>query len=116
LGRRYFGRRGLFSVYGKGDWSILWGEMETNVAVTNVAGTAFILNAADRIVPVTEIELGGTAHLGSRASLSAGYFWAAWHDLGMRDTYSFTQFQLSHYDDANILGWDGFFARAEVTF
>ena len=116
LGRRYFGRRGLFSAYGKADWSILWGEMETNVAVTNVAGTAFILNEGERIVPVTEIELGGTAHLGSRASISAGYFWAAWHDLGMRDTYGFTQFQLSHYDDANILGWDGFFARAEVTF
>jgi hypothetical protein len=116
MGRRYIGRRGLFSVYGKGDWSILFGEMETNVAVTNVAGTAFILNEADRIIPVTEIELGGTAHLGARASVSAGYFWAAWHDLGMRDTYAFPQFQLSHYDDANILGFDGFFARAEVTF
>jgi hypothetical protein len=116
MGRRYFGRRGLFSAYGKADWSILWGEMETDIAVTNVAGTAFIVNEGDRIVPVTEIELGASAHLGSRATLSAGYFWAAWHDLGMRDTYSFPQFQLSHYDDANILGFDGFFARAEVTF
>jgi hypothetical protein len=116
MGRRYFGRRGLFSAYGKADWSILWGEMETDIAITNVAGTAFIVNEGERIIPVTEIELGATAHLGSRASISAGYFWAAWHDLGMRDTYAFPQFQLSHYDDANILGFDGFFARAEVTF
>ena len=78
--------------------------------------TSFITNEGERIIPVTEIELGGSAHLGSRATVSAGYFWAAWHDLGMRDEYGFTQFQLSHYDDANILGFDGFFARAEVTF
>jgi hypothetical protein len=116
LGRRYFGRRGLFSAYAKGDWSLLFGEMETDVFITNNAGTAFIHNEGDRIVPVTNIELGLTAHIGARGSLSAGYFWEAWHDLGMRDEYDFNQFELSHYDDANILGFDGLFARAEVTF
>ena len=50
--------------------------------------------------------------------MSAGYFISAWHDLGMRDEYGFDVpgLQLSHYDDANILGFDGFFARVDVAF
>jgi hypothetical protein len=37
----------------------------------------------------------------------------------MRDEYNFSNIpgiQLSHYDDANILGFDGFFARVDVRF
>ena len=34
----------------------------------------------------------------------------------MSETYDFEQFQVHHYDDANILGFDGLFARAEVAF
>ena len=117
MGRRYIGKRGLFSLYGKGDFSLLFGDVDLQTAVTNVAGTAFIRTSNDITVPVTEIELGGSAHLGQHATLSAGYFWAAWHDLGMSPTYDFdSRFQISHFDDANILGWNGFFARAEVAF
>jgi hypothetical protein len=116
MGRRYIGRRGLFSLYGKGDWSLLLGDVELETLVTNQAGTAFIRKNCEQIIPVTEIELGGSVHLGCHATLSAGYFWAAWHDLGMSETYDFNQFQVSHYDDANILGFDGLFARAEVAF
>lgn len=116
MGRRYIGKRGLFSLYGKGDFSLLFGEVDLQTAVTNVAGTAFIRTSNDITVPVTEIELGGSAHLGRHATLSAGYFWSAWHDLGMSPTYDFNQFQVAHFDDANILGWNGFFARAEIAF
>ncbi len=81
-----------------------------------MSGSAFHRSTCEHIVPVTEIELGGTVHIGCNANISAGYFWSAWHDLGMRETYDFAQFQLSHYDDANILGWDGLFVRGEVAF
>lgn len=116
LGRRYIGKRGLLSVYGKGDFSVLFGDVDLQTAVTNIAGTAFIRTSNEITVPVTEIELGASAHLGQHATLSAGYFWSAWHDLGMSPTYSFDQFQVSHFDDANILGWNGLFARAEIAF
>jgi hypothetical protein len=117
MGRRYIGRRGLFSVYGKGDWSVLFGDVDINLVQSDIPGDAFIRTSNDITVPVTEIELGGSAHLGAHATLSAGYFWAAWHDLGMSPTTDFGgQFIVSHYDDANILGWNGFFARAEVAF
>ena len=49
-------------------------------------------------------------------TLSAGYFWSAWHDLGMSPEYNYDQFQISHFDDANILGWNGLFGRVEVAF
>ena len=117
MGRRYLGKRGLFSLYAKGDWSILFGEVDLQTLVSDVNGTAFLRTNNDVTVPVTELELGGTAHLGAHASLSAGYFLSAWHDLGMSPTYDFnSRFQISHFDDANILGWNGFFARAEVAF
>lgn len=116
LGRRYIGKRGLFSVYGRGDWSVLFGNVDIETIVTNQAGSAFLRTSNDITVPVTEIELGASAHLGQHATLSAGYFWSAWHDLGMSPEYSFDQFQISHYDDANILGWNGLFGRVEVAF
>jgi len=116
MGRRYIGKRGLFSLYGKGDFSVLFGDVDLQTAVTNIAGTAFIRTSNEITVPVTEIELGASAHLGTHATLSAGYFWSAWHDLGMSPTYNFEQFQVSHFDDANLLGWNGFFARAEIAF
>ena len=123
MGRRYFGRRGLFSAYARGDWSVLFGEcdIETILSDVNAGPIAFARKDNDLTVPVTEIELGGTAHLGAHASLSAGWFWSAWHDLGMSPTYDFEQaganlFQTALYDDANILGFTGFFARAEVAF
>lgn len=123
LGRRYFGRRGLFSAYARGDWSILFGEseIETILSDVNAGPIAFSRKDNDATIPVTEIELGGTAHLGAHASFSAGWFWSAWHDLGMSPTYDFEAnganvFQTALYDDANILGFTGLFARAELAF
>ena len=129
LGRRYFGCRGWLSAYAKGDISLLVGDMDIQTNVFDFESSVPITqnvishrNNGRRVIPVTEIEAGLTAHLGRHVHLSSGYFIAAWHDLGMRDTYDFAAaggaggFQLSHYDDANILGFDGFFARAEVTY
>jgi hypothetical protein len=117
-GRRYIGKRGLVSLYAKGDFSVLLGDIDVSTRVfdANAVAEAFAVTSCRHIVPVTEIELGGTVHIGCHANITAGYFFAAWHDLGFRDEYDFTQFQTSHYDDANILGFDGFFARAEVMF
>lgn len=116
LGRRYIGKRGLASLYAKGDWSLLLGDVNLETLVTNAAGTAFARKSCEQIIPVTEIELGGSVHLGAHATLSAGYFWSAWHDLGTSETYDFNQFQIHHYDDGNILGFDGLFGRVEVAF
>ncbi|NOY30068.1 MAG: hypothetical protein GXP28_07765 [Planctomycetes bacterium] len=129
LGRRYIGRGGMLSVYAKGDISLLVGDMNiSTLTVQDPDGTgAFAAqshrNSGRRVIPVTEIEAGLTAQLGNHVRVSSGYFISAWHDLGMRDEYVFedpgtgaAQFQLGNYDDANILGFDGFFARAEISY
>jgi hypothetical protein len=68
-----------------------------------------------RLIPVTEIELGASVHLSDRFTVSGGYLVSAWHDLGFGDQY-FAVLTPVFYDDANILGFDGFFVRAEVTY
>lgn len=119
-GRRYFGKRGIGSVYVKGDLSLLLGD-NTIIAQSQV-GNAFARHeiSCTHIIPVTEIEVGGTVSITNNISVSGGYFFAAWHDLGNRVEYPFstqpTGVQLESYDDANILGWDGFFVRGEVAF
>jgi hypothetical protein len=59
-------------------------------------------------VPVTDLELGGTLDLGPCMSMSAGYFWQAFHDAGSTE--------LIFFEDLNMLAFDGFFVKAEWTF
>ena len=123
LGRRYFGRTGCFSAYARGDISLLVGDMSIRTDTTDDPdGTPLTLrsfsNKGCRVIPVTEIEAGLSAQVLNNLQLSSGYFIAAWHDLGMRDEYAWTipGLQLNNFDDANILGFDGFFARAVLTY
>ncbi|MGI9456173.1 MAG: hypothetical protein ACR2NU_06390 [Aeoliella sp.] len=117
LGRRYLGRRGIASIYLKGDISLLVGEYSSlqeraSAATPNQVTSQSI--ACTHVIPVTEIEAGGTLFVTCNTSISGGYFISAWHDLGFRDEYDFG-LQTS-YDDANIMGFDGFFARIETAF
>jgi hypothetical protein len=121
-GRRYFGDRQWFSAYLKGDISLLLGHADivdhrVSSEVDNPPDTVETQTARFRnIIPVTEIESGLTGQLTSHATLTAGYLFSAWHDLGFRDQFAFATFLETNYDDANILGFDGFFARLEVDF
>lgn len=124
LGRRYFGRSGLASAYAKADFSLLVGDMDIRTDTTDDPdGTApftarSFSNGARRVIPVTEIEAGISAQVTNNIQFSSGYFIAAWHDLGIRDEYNFQipGLQLNNFDDANILGFDGFFARAVFSY
>lgn len=124
LGRRYIGQGGWCSIYAKGDISVLVGDMDIQTNTTDDPDSTAPLtlrshsNSGRRVIPVTEVEAGLAMNLTSNIIVSSGYFIAAWHDLGMRDEYDFNipGLQLNNYDDANILGFDGFFARAEVRF
>ncbi|MEM9354269.1 MAG: Lpg1974 family pore-forming outer membrane protein [Planctomycetota bacterium] len=123
-GRRYFGKRGRFSLFAQGDLSILVGDMTYIVQendLTTPGNSLITTSVGRRVIPVTEIEAGGTLHLGDHVQASAGYFIGAWHDLGFRDESELgipatNPSLLDSFDDANILGFDGFFARVEVGF
>jgi hypothetical protein len=128
-GRRYFFQNGCMSVYLKGDVSLLLGDIRHNATRTTDDPTTpddvdtLITQSFDtrQIIPVTELETGLTGHITCNTSITAGYLFSAWHDLGFRDEFrGFTNqgvsFLETGYDDANILGFDGFFARLEVAY
>ena len=122
-GRRYFGQCGWFSIFLKGDISLLLGHVDLVATRVVEGGTAPDLvniqsNNIRQIIPVTEIEAGMTTQLTSFASVSAGYLFSAWHDLGFRDQFALDNvaFMETGYDDANILGFDGMFVRLETDF
>ncbi len=116
LGRRYIGQSGMFSIFVRGDISLLLGEVNYFADATG----AFARNeiTTTQVIPVTEIEAGATAWLTQNLSLTGGYMLSAWHDLGHRAQYDFTATgtQILGMDDANMLMLDGFFLRAEAAF
>lgn len=117
LGRRYLGRNGVISGYLKGDISVLVGDVDNETERSDVATPGQVtrqLISCHHIIPVTEIEAGVSASITCNTRVSAGYLLAAWHDLGGADEYDFG-LQLA-YDDANIMGFDGWFVRLESAF
>jgi hypothetical protein len=120
-GRRYFFKGGWLSFYAKGDLSLLYGDLEFNTVATTEGGTApdaivRVSTTTNQIIPVTDLEAGVTSQVSCNGRVSAGYLLSAWHDLGFRDEIPLPSDFPVTYDDANILGFDGFFARLEYAF
>jgi hypothetical protein len=128
-GRRYFCANGCLSMYLKGDLSLLLGDVDVTTtrrtddpSTPTDADTLLTQTLSNRqIIPVTEIEAGVTGHVTCNTSVTTGYMFSAWHDLGFRDefaglTNANVSFLETGYDDANILGFDGFFARLEMAY
>jgi hypothetical protein len=117
-GRRYFLKDGCLSIYGKGDLSLLLGDV--NISTVRTAQNPVAVNTQNfstrQIIPVTELEGGVTAQVSRSAAITAGYLFAAWHDLGFRDEHELNLLLPQRYDDGNILGFDGFFARIEFGY
>ncbi len=123
-GRRYFWGNGCLSVYLKGDISLLMGDVDiitahrTDDPTTPTDTDTLIAQTFSnrQIIPVTEIETGLTGHITCNTSVTTGYMLSAWHDLGFRDEFqgfsngAAGSLLETNYDDANILGFDGFFA------
>ncbi|NOY42827.1 MAG: hypothetical protein GXP26_13455 [Planctomycetes bacterium] len=120
-GTRYLGRQQRFAIFARGDMSILLGEVSIE-HTSGVGGTApSILNltqfSSTQLIPVLDIEAGGTFYVTDRLTVSAGYLLSAWFDLGMRDTFDVLEGAGPiSFDDSNILGFDGFFVRSEFAF
>ncbi len=123
-GRRYFGCKGLFSLYAKASQGLLIGDYRmsrSRSTPTDGEVSAQTLNQLDtfsRMVPVTDIEVGGTWQIAPYTFISAGYFLQCWWDLGQGETISGSSFGSSFgpLDTANILGFDGLFVRGEMLF
>ena len=123
-GRRYFFKDGWLSLYGKGNLSLLYGTVDLvtirDVFDPSTPGAPVVSNRQTftnrQIIPVTELEAGLTAQATCHTAFTVGYLMAAWHDLGARDQDQLNTLLPIAYDDANILGFDGFFARVEFAY
>ena len=118
-GRRYLGSRGIFSMFLRGDLSLLLGNVDLRTEVTDTATSSVIVQHSRnrRVIPVTDIEGGITAQVSCHTKLSAGYLFSAWNDLGMSDqTLCDATALCAGYDDSNLLSFDGMFVRLEACF
>ena len=68
-----------------------------------------------RMVPVTDIEVGGTWQVAPFAAISAGWLFQCWWDLGQAENIS-AGTNFGPLDSSNILGFDGLFVRGELLF
>ena len=114
-----------FSLLAKGGAAILIGSYEVESGVT-VPGVAVGGQTAQRIraVPVMEAELGAAWHPTDCFTVSAGYLFQAWFNLGVSGgTFDGENLPLApidtvfgQTDDADIMSFDGLFVRAELSF
>jgi hypothetical protein len=119
-GRRYFGANGCLSLFARANQSLLIGDYRMSRSkitpgdseVGTVTTNQF--DRFSRMVPVTDIEVGGSWQVAPYTYISAGYFFQCWWDLGQSETVIGTNF--GPLDTANILGFDGFFVRGEMLF
>lgn len=126
MGRRYFGPCGRLSLFAKGSFALLLGDYNvdrvrrtpgTPVSTEDGLNPTIITAQHDsltRIIPVPEIEVGGTFQVTERFFVSAGWFIQAYADLGSSAQIDGTNF--GPLDDANILAFDGLFVRGEMVF
>jgi hypothetical protein len=112
--RRYFGEAGRFSLFAKGNGSLLVGTYDFTAGATVPFFAGNQSTHVERTIPVAEIELGASWCPWQFLSVSAGWLFQAWFDLGA----SGGQFGGIYVpvDTANIMSFDGLVLRAELRF
>jgi hypothetical protein len=119
-GRRYFGQCGRWSVFAKGSQALLIGDYEMTRIRTELSSGSTSSDVASqydsfcRMIPVTDIEVGGTWQVTDYCFVSAGWFFQCWWDLGQGEIIGDSNF--GPLDSSNILSFDGLFVRSELLF
>lgn len=119
-GRRYFGQTGCVSLYARASQALLIGDYRMSRVKSTPGSTQFpteITSQYDqysRMIPVTDIEVGGSWQIAPFTFVSVGYFFQCWWDLGWSESVIGTNY--GPLDTSNIMGFDGLFARAEMLF
>jgi hypothetical protein len=119
-GRRYFGQNGFLSLYARASQALLIGDYQMSRISTTPGDQQLPTEITEqfdrysRMVPVTDIEVGGSWQVAPYTFVSVGYFFQCWWDLGQSETIVGSNF--GPLDTSNILGFDGMFVRAELLF
>jgi len=114
-----------FSLFAKGGAAILIGsyDVASQIAVPGIA-TGGQTADRTRAVPVLESELGASWYATDRLTISAGWLFQSWFNLGTSGgTFDGENLPVApvdtvfgQTDDADIMSFDGLFVRAEVWF
>ncbi len=119
-GRRYFGANGFLSLYARASQALLIGDYRMSRSKSEIGNQqtpTIITDQYDRysrMIPVSDIEVGGSWQIAPFTYISAGYFFQCWWDLGQSEGVIGTNY--GPLDTSNILGFDGLFVRAEMLF
>jgi hypothetical protein len=112
------------SLFAKGGAALLVGSYSVSSGASFTGFTGGQEAERTITVPVLETELGAKWRPSDRFTLSAGWLFQAWIDLGVSGgTFYGTQIPLAPApnafggaDDANIMSFDGLFVRAQYDF
>jgi hypothetical protein len=110
----WLGTHKWFALYAKSDMALLLGGLDVNTTVNQVGFTGQQSACRTRLIPVFEAELGVAWRPLPALTISAGYLFQAWFDLGLADGTFGGQFTQAH--DSNILSFDGLTVRACLSF
>lgn len=115
-GRRNFGETRRVSLFANAHGGLIVGEYDVSFSQTTTVPPfrATQTTSSVRTIPVAETELGATYQLASRLSLSVGWLFQAWFDLGTSGG-TFAGF-FSGADDGNLMSFEGLFVRGELAF
>ncbi len=119
-GRRFFGACGNLALFARASQSILLGDYNMDRVsrkldiAPNVQTITNVTDKYTRLVPVTDIEVGGSWQAAPYLFISAGWFFQCWWDLGQAETINTASF--GPLDTSNILGFEGLFVRGEMLF
>jgi hypothetical protein len=124
-GSTWFGSRNQFALLGSLGTAILVGDYEVS---SDVLIPGFVVGGqfADRTraVPVLESRLGASWQLSNSITLSAGWMFQAWFNIGTSGgTFDGERLPIAPVDtafggadDSDIMSFDGLFLRAEAQF
>jgi hypothetical protein len=113
---RYFGACRQFSLFANAAGSLLVGQYDTNFGQSTTGPSFQATQNTDeiRVLPVAEAEVGAGWSPLPWLSVSTGWLFQAWFDLGgsggtFGGFYTVTE-------NSNIMAFEGFFLRAQLTF
>ncbi len=113
---RYFGACRQFSLFANAAGSLLVGKYDTNFGQSTTGPTFQATQNTDeiRVLPVAEAEIGAGWSPFPWLSVSTGWLFQAWFDLGgsggtFGGFYTVTE-------NSNIMAFEGLFVRAQLTF
>lgn len=115
--RRYLGQACRLSVFANGHGALLVGDYDVRFSNATTVPVPFVArqeSSLTRTVPVMETELGASWCVSDSLSLTLGWLFQAWLDLGTSGG-QFGGF-FAGADDTNVMSFDGLSLAAEWTF